>query len=285
MAIQDTVACKGHPVSLLCAVAGVARSGYYKWLKRPEAQGPSEEDWLCAKILEYYLAHKKTFGYRRMTMHINRDHKCAYNPKRIRRLMRRMGLKSVIRPKKKTYVPSTPEITAENILGRDFHADMPNQKWLTDVTEFKYGVDKKAYLSAILDLGDNSIVSFVLGHRNNNDLVFKTFNLAMQENPDASPLFHSDRGFQYTSKAFRNMLDKAGCTQSMSRVGRCLDNAPMEGFWGTLKCEMYYLSKFSTYEELEAAVEAYIHYYNNGRYQAKHKSLAPLEVRNQALAA
>lgn len=285
MAIQDTVACKGHPVSLLCAVAGVARSGYYKWLKRPEMQGPSEEDWLCAKILEYYLAHKKTFGYRRMTMHINRDHKCAYNPKRIRRLMRRMGLKSVIRPKKRTYVPSTPEITAENILGRDFHADMPNQKWLTDVTEFKYGVDKKAYLSAILDLGDNSIVSYVLGHRNNNDLVFKTFNLAVQENPDASPLFHSDRGFQYTSKAFRKMLDEAGCTQSMSRVGRCLDNAPMEGFWGTLKCEMYYLSKFSTYEELEAAVEAYIHYYNNGRYQAKHKSLAPLEVRNQALAA
>lgn len=198
--------------------------------------------------------------------------------------MRRMGLQSVIRRKRKNYIKSTPQITAENLLNRDFTAEKPNQKWLTDVTEFKYGQDSKAYLSAIFDLGDNSIVSYVLGHHNNNDLVFRTFTLAVDQNPGAKPLFHSDRGFQYTSRAFRKMLDDTGCTQSMSRVGRCLDNAPMEGFWGILKCEMYYLNKFNTYKELEREVEEYIYFYNNKRYQAKYKGLAPLQARNQALA-
>lgn len=199
--------------------------------------------------------------------------------------MRRMGLQSVIRRKRKNYIPSIPKVTADNILNREFKAEMPNQKWLTDVTEFKYGNDKKAYLSAIFDLGDNSIVSYVLGHSNNNELVFRTFNLAVKENPGAKPLFHSDRGFQYTSLAFRKMLDDTGCTQSMSRVGRCLDNAPMEGFWGILKCEMYYLNKFDTYQELEKRVEEYMYFYNNKRCQSKYKGLAPLKVRNQALAA
>lgn len=199
--------------------------------------------------------------------------------------MRRMGLQSVIRRKRKNYIPSIPKVTADNILNREFKAEMPNQKWLTDVTEFKYGNDKKAYLSAIFDLGDNSIVSYVLGHSNNNELVFRTFNMAVKENPGAKPLFHSDRGFQYTSLAFRKMLDDTGCTQSMSRVGRCLDNAPMEGFWGILKCEMYYLNKFDTYQELEKGVEEYMYFYNNKRCQSKYKGLAPLQVRNQALAA
>lgn len=199
--------------------------------------------------------------------------------------MRRMGLHSVIRRRRKSYIPSTLQVTAENILNRDFSAEKPNQKWPTDVTEFKYGVGGKAYLSAILDLGDNSIVSFVLGHSNNNALVFRTFKLALEENPGVKPLFHSDRGFQYTSKAFRNMLDEAGFVQSMSRVGRCIDNGPMEGFWGTLKLEMYYLDKFNSYEALENAVKEYIYFYNNKKYQAKYKGLAPLEMRNQALIA
>lgn len=150
---------------------------------------------------------------RRITQALNIEYDCHYNVKRIRRLMRRLGLASVIRRKRKNYIKSTPQVTAENLLSRDFSAEQPNQKWLTDVTEFKYGTDKKAYLSAILDLGDNSIVSFVLGHSNNNELVFQTFRLAMEENPDAKPLFHSDRGFQYTSKVFKAMLDEAGCPE------------------------------------------------------------------------
>jgi len=197
--------------------------------------------------------------------------------------MRVANLQAVIRRRRKNYIPSTPQITAENVLNRNFEAKHVNEKWLTDVTEFKYGIGQKAFLSAILDLRDRSIVSYVLGHSNNNTLVFNTFDLALKYNPEASPLFHSDRGFQYTSRIFREKLDRAGCTQSMSRVSRCIDNGPMEGFWGTLKSEMYYLKKFYTYDELELSIDEYIHFYNHERYQAKLNGLAPIEFRNQAV--
>lgn len=275
----------GYPIGPMCNTLSVSRSGYYKWLNKPSASSQTEEDWICDKIIEIYSATKGIYGVRRVTQALNIEYDCNYNVKRIRRLMRRLGLASVIRRKRKNYIRSTPKVTAENILNRDFSADRPNQKWLTDVTEFKYGKDKKAYLSAILDLGDNSIVSFVLGHSNNNQLVFQTFHLAVQDNPNAKPLFHSDRGFQYTSNSFKAMLDNQGCTQSMSRVGRCIDNGPMESFWGTLKCEMYYLNQYASFEELAEAIQEYIYFYNNKRYQAKYKGLAPLQVRNQVLVA
>jgi len=108
--------------------------------------------------------------------------------------------------------------------------DRPNQKWLTDVTKFKWyegTVIHKIYLSAILDIYDRRIVAFVVGNRNDNSLVFKTFDNAVKANPDAHPLFHSDRGFQYTNRAFHHKLEKAGMTQSMSRVAHCIDNDPM----------------------------------------------------------
>ena len=193
--------------------------------------------------------------------------------------MKLLKLKSVCRRKRKNYVQSTPEITAENILNRDFSANQFGEKWLTDVTEMKYNLDRKAYLSAILDLGDKSIVAFVLGHSNNNELVFKTFDMAHKEYPDATPLFHSDRGLQYTSKIFHKKLVDAGMTQSMSRVSRCIDNGPMEAFWGMMKSEMYYLKKFSSYDELEAAVSEYIEYYNNHRYQKRLNCMTPIEYR------
>ncbi len=229
-----------------------------------------------------YTEVKGIYGYRRITLNLNRQFNTHYNVKRIRRLMRAVNLQAVIRRKKKTYIPSTPQITAENVLNRNFQAKHINEKWLTDVTEFKYGSGQKAYLSAILDLGDRSIVSYVLGHSNNNALVFKTFDTALLNNPEAKPLFHSDRGFQYTNKTFRAKLDLAGCTPSMSRVSRCIDNGPMEGFWGILKSEMYYLRKFHSYDELELAIDEYIHFYNHKRYQAKLNGLAPIEFRNQA---
>lgn len=193
--------------------------------------------------------------------------------------MRSVGLKSVCRRKRKNYIKPTPEITAENILNRDFNASNIHQKWLTDVTEFKYGDGKKAYLSAILDLGDKSIVSYVIGKSNNNILVFETFNRAIENYPNAKPIFHSDRGFQYTSKVFKKKLDQAGMFQSMSRVGRCIDNGPMEGFWGTLKSEMYHLKKFADYESIKCAIEEYIDYYNKSRYQKRLDCMTPLEYR------
>lgn len=163
--------------------------------------------------------------------------------------------------------------------------DNPSEKWLTDVTEFKIPNGSKAYLSAILDLGDNSIISYVLGKSNNNKLVFDTLDKTVEANPTAMPLFHSDRGFQYTCKAFKNKLNKINAVQSMSRVGRCIDNGPMEAFWGTLKSEMYYLRKFSTFEELEQAIDKYIKFYNTKRLQKKLKGMAPIEYGNHTLVA
>lgn len=215
-----------------------------------------------------------------MTIKLNREHDLHVNEKRIYRLMKALNLKSVCRRKRKTYIKSTPQVTAENILKRDFSSSTFGEKWLTDVTEMKYGTGNKAYLSAILDLSDKSIVSFVLGRSNNNQLVFETFDLAHKAYPDARPLFHSDRGFQYTTKSFKAKLDAAGMKQSMSRVARCIDNGPMEAFWGMLKSEMYYLRKFDTYEDLEKAIIGYIDYYNNYRYQKRLNCMTPIEYRD-----
>ena len=199
--------------------------------------------------------------------------------------MKSVKLTAVIRRRKKRYVKSTPQITAENILNREFVADNPNEKWLTDVTEFKLANGSKAYLSAILDIADNSIISYVIGKSNNNKLVFDTLDKAIEANPTAMPLFHSDRGFQYTSKTFKYKLNAINAVQSMSRVGRCIDNGPMEAFWGTLKSEMYYLRKFSTFEELEQAIDEYIKFYNTKRLQKKLKSMTPIEYRSHTLTA
>ena len=238
-------------------------------------------------IKELYEEQNGILGYRQMTITVNRRHETHFNKKRIRRLMQILHLKSVCRKKKYNYIKSTPEVTAENILNREFYADAPNEKWLTDVTEFKYYVGaevKKIYLSAILDIFDRRIVSYRIGTSNNNQLVFETFNEAVDNNPTAHPLFHSDRGFQYTNKTFHNMLMEAGMRQSMSRVGRCIDNGPMEGFWGILKSEMYYLRKFSSKEELTKAIEDYIEFYNTKRYQLKLKCMTPMEYHSTAAA-
>ncbi len=195
-----------------------------------------------------------------------------------------MGISAVIRRKRKGYKKSTPEVTAENVLNREFSAEKSNEKWLTDVTEFKMiGTQTKLYLSAIIDLYDKRVVSYYMSTSNNNQLVFKTFDLAIKSNPNAKPIFHSDRGYQYTSKIFKNKLEQQGMTQSMSRVGRCIDNGPMEGFWGTLKAEMYYLHQFHDINELKSSIIKYIKFYNEQRFQAKLKGLTPIEYRNQAL--
>lgn len=216
-------------------------------------------------------------------MNINRKLNSKYNHKRIYRLMKILGLKSVIRVKKKRYVRVSAEEIAKNKLNREFSASNFNEKWLTDVTEFKYGTGKRAYLSAILDLYDNSIIAYEIGHRNNNSLVFKTFDKAIKSNPNASPLFHSDRGYQYTSYGFRKKLETYGMEQSMSRVGKCIDNGPMENFWGILKVERYYLKdKYNTYEELKIDIENYINFYNTKRLQKRLNSMSPLEYRAHA---
>lgn len=264
----------------MCDIAGISRSSYYKWLNRKESNNEIFNKELLPIIKSAYEEKEGILGYRQMTIKLNRENDFHVNEKRIYRLMHILQLKSVCRKKRKTYIKSTPEVTAENILNREFNSSAFGEKWLTDVTEMKYCLDNKAYLSAILDLSDKSIVSFVLGHSNNNQLVFKTFDIAHETYPGAKPLFHSDRGFQYTSRIFKKKVDDAGMRQSMSRVSRCIDNGPMEAFWGMLKSEMYYLKKFNSYDELEQAVIDYIDYYNSHRYQKRLNCMTPLEYRD-----
>lgn len=199
--------------------------------------------------------------------------------------MRLVGLKSVVRRKKKWVHRPLDNNVTDNILNRDFNAEHPNEKWVTDITELKYGNNQKAYLSAVKDLYDHSIVAFEIRHHNNNALVFDTMKDAFDSlNDGEAPLVHSDRGFQYTSNGFKKIVEKNLLTQSMSRVGRCIDNAPMESFWGTLKVERYYLHHYETYQDLEEDIKDYIHFYNEERLQEKFNGLSPIEYRTKAIA-
>jgi len=280
LAIQYLHEAEHYPISRLCAALHIPRCSYYKWLKREKNSNELLNEQIIQWIKALYIEQNGILGYRQMTIAINRIHHTAFNKKRIRRLMQALHLKSVCRKRRYNYKPSTPEVTAENILNRDFHADKPDEKWLTDVTELKWyegPIVHKVYLSAILDLYDRRIVAFKISTSNNNQLVFDNFDEAVAQNPNAHPLFHSDRGFQYTSKTFRAKLEEAGMTQSMSRVGRCIDNGPMEGFWGLLKSEMYYLKKFTDQQELISAIEDYILFYNTKRYQKRLNCMTPME--------
>ena len=194
-AIQFYDEMKSWPVEWMCRSLEVSRAGYYKWLKHEMPEEEKENETIAQIIREYDDRFKHTLGYRRMTGYINRLNYKEYGEKRIYRLMRMMGIHSIIRPKKNKYHKVKPENEAENVLKRDFNASRPNEKWATDVTEFKWyeGMTvHKLYLSAILDLYDKSIVGYVLSRRNDNKLVLDTFETAVKDNPDAKPIFHSD---------------------------------------------------------------------------------------------
>ena len=279
LAVKELHEKEAYSVKKLCGILDLNRSSYYQWLHRSKSERQYENEDLLHKLGYLYAEFNGTYGYRRLTDELNARCQTRYNYKRIYRLTQLVSLKAVIRRKRRQYRGSTPEVTADNILNRDFTATKLNEKWLTDVTEFKCGDNARLYLSAILDLKDKGIVSFAMGRSNNNQLVFNTFDLAVSKYPNAHPLFHSDRGFQYTSKQFKARLDQAGMIQSMSRVGRCIDNGPMEGFWGILKCEMFYLDNFKDYDSLAAAIESYIHFYNYQRRQKKLNKLSPMTYR------
>lgn len=267
----------------MCKVLKIARSSYYKWCNRKTTSEEIENNELAHIILDYDDLFGHILGYRRMTDWINTINKFNYNHKRVYRLMKQLGVQSKIRVSKKRYPKVTPEITAENLLARDFSASAPNQKWLTDITEFKIkGKAQKLYLCAIIDLYDMSIVAYRVGTSNNNELVFKTFKEAFRNYPGASPLVHSDRGYQFTSPSFKTILDSHNSVQSMSRVGHCIDNGPIEGFWGIIKSEMYNLNTFGSYLDLKEAIDEYIDFYNNVRLQKRFNNQTPLEVRAQA---
>ena len=271
----------------MCDQLGIVRAAYYKWLHRDVPEAEQENILISQLIREYDDRFNHILGYRRMTMYINRLNNKHYSKNRVHRIMKALNIHSVIRRKRRKYQSTTPETTAENLLSRNFYASAPNQKWSTDVTEFKWyegTLVRKLYLSAILDLYDLSPVAWVVSSRNDNKLVLDTFEQAILSNPDAKPIFHSDRGFQYTSKIFQNKLMEQGMQQSMSRVGHCIDNGPTENFWSIVKSEMYYLNSFADEASLRKAIADYMTFYSTERMQERFNGKTPAEVRAEALA-
>ena len=279
----------GYPIEQACKILKVSRSAYYKWLNGSKSVRETENIRI-ADIAEQIHNESPDKGYRRIRDELERYHNIKISDKRMLRICRKRDIKSTIKYANNgcTRNSSNPQYIADNLLNREFHADKPNEKWLTDVTEFKWyeGIEvHKVYLSAILDLYDRRIVAYVIRDRNDNPLVFDTVDIAIAENPDAHPLFHSDRGFQYTNRVFHTKLEKAGMTQSMSRVAKCIDNGPMEGFWGIIKRERYYGKKFTDKESLINMIKDYIQYYNNRRLQRNLGIITPMEKYEMYLAA
>lgn len=275
---------KNWSIGWMCKHLEVARAAYYKWLHRETPEDEMENIKLAELIKEYDERFSHILGYRRMTSWINHFNQTKYSKNRVHRIMKKLGIHSVIRKKKKKYRNANADETTQNILQRDFYATAPNQKCATDVTEFKVpGKKKKLYLSAIIDLYDRYPVSYAVSARNDNKLVFKTFDKAIALNPCAKPIFHSDRGFQYTSKMFKKKLVKQEMRQSMSRVGHCIDNGPTEGFWGIIKAEMYQMYEITDESSLRFAIKDYIRFYSEERPQDRYCCKTPLEVRQEAL--
>lgn len=276
-----------YPISSLCKISNVSKSGYFKWLKHQKTYNDIKNEKI-ANIIEKIHSDYPDKGYRRIRDDLYRYYNINVNDKRILRICRVLQIKSTIKYKNNgcTIQNQHPTYTTENILNRNFKADAPDEKWLTDVSEFHYyvnGEKHRLYLSAILDLYDRRIVAYTIGDSNNTELVYNMFDFAVKNNPNAHPIFHSDRGYQYTNRTFHSKLVAAGMTQSMSRIARCIDNGPMEGFWGIIKRERYYGKKFNSRKELVDMIENYINYYNNSRLQRKLGVLTPFEKHEEFL--
>ena len=276
-----------YPISSLCKISNISKSGYFKWLKHQKTYNDIRNEKI-ANIIEKIHSDYPDKGYRRIRDDLYRYYNINVNDKRILRICRVLQIKSTIKYKNNgcTIQNQHPTYTTENILNRNFKADAPDEKWLTDVSEFHYyvnGEKHRLYLSAILDLYDRRIVAYTIGDSNNTELVYNMFDFAVKNNPKAHPIFHSDRGYQYTNRTFHSKLVAAGMTQSMSRIARCIDNGPMEGFWGIIKRERYYGKKFNSRKELVDMIENYINYYNNSRLQRKLGVLTPFEKHEEFL--
>jgi transposase InsO family protein len=231
-----------------------------------------------------YTENKQRVGYRRITLEL-KNRGITINHKTVQRLMKQLGLFCRVRMKKYNSYRGEVGKTAPNILERNFEADKPNQKWVTDITEFSL-FGQKLYLSPILDLCSRDIVSYAISKHPRFSLVTDMLEQAFQRIPDNSNLvLHSDQGWHYQMKPYQRMLAAKGIRQSMSRKGNCLDNAVMENFFGLLKTELLYLQDFESMEHFEQELINYLDYYNNRRIKIKLKGLPPALHRQQTLSA
>ena len=263
----------------MCKFFNVSRSGYYDYVKRMDM--PAKDLPLAEKIRECQDECGKTYGYRRVHIWLERQG-IYHNPKTILRIMQKYDLLSVVRRKKyRNY--GNRIYKYENLLNRNFQADRPNQKWVTDISYIKTA-QGNLYLSIIRDLYDNSIISYETATKQNINLVLKTIRTAKKKEKITAELqLHSDQGFQYTSQAYFKLTQSYNITPSMSRKGNPYDNALAENFFSILKSECIYRTKLQTYEEARLLIGEYIDFYNNQRIQLKTK-LTPQEMRSQYVA-
>ena len=268
------------PLAILLEIAQLPRATFYDHLKR--LNRPDKYEAVKAEITVIYHENKGRYGYRRITTELHKRN-FSLNHKTVQRLMKELGLVCRVRMKKyRSYKGEVGKI-APNLLNRNFHADKPNQKWVTDVTEFSL-FGEKLYLSPILDLHSSDLVSYTISSRPVLSMVTTMLEKAFEKIPDGTGLIlHSDQGWQYQHKQYQRMLCKKGVQQSMSRKGNCLDNAVMENFFGLLKSELLYLQEFGSMEHFKQELIAYLDYYNNHRIKAKLKGLPPALHRQQAL--
>lgn len=269
-----------HKLAVLLDVAGIPRATYYYHCKRMAA--PDKYAQVKEEILTIYTENKKRVGYRRITLELH-NRGSHINHKTVQRLMKQLGLFCRVRMKRYCSYKGEVGMVAENLLERNFEASKPNEKWVTDVTEFSL-FGQKLYLSPILDLYSRDIVSYNISSHPNFKQVTDMLEQAFQKIPAGTNLIlHSDQGWLYQLKPYQNMLKAKGIRQSMSRKGNCLDNAVIENFFGLLKSELLYLQQFSSLEQFKLELIDYLDYYNNRRIKAKLKGLPPVLHRLQAL--
>ena len=273
-----------YSISKLCKLAGVSRSGYYKWINRAEdfSDRAKENKLIKELILEIHNKYRGTYGRKRICIAINNILNFNVNHKRVYRLMKELNIKSVIRKKvyKRKFKPSS---VADNILNRDFSTNNPLQKLCMDITYIP--IDKSArrflYLNAVKDVFNGQIIAYDLSLRNDVKLVQNTLNKLSKMNLSANCILHTDQGFQYTRREYSNFLKKIGVIQSTSRKANCWDNAPVESFFSHLKSELIYLVNTTDVTELTRLIHEYIHFYNNERIQNK-IGMSPIEYLTHA---
>ena len=261
----------------MCQFFGVSRSGYYKYVKRLAHSAKDLE--LAEKIRTKQKSCKKTYGYRRMKLWLDSEG-VTKNPKTILRIMHKYDLLSEIRRRRKWQRMGEDKHRYDNWLNREFNAEHPNQKWVTDISyiQTKEGI---LYLSMIRDLYDRSIVAYKTSNSQTVSLVLDTIHLAMKSVKAESRWelhLHSDQGFQYTSQAYFDLTKEYGILPSMSRRGNCYDNALAENFFGILKTECIYRNKPKSFKDADKMIDDYIYFYNHERIQTK-TGLTPLALR------
>lgn len=271
-----------HSLPVLLEVGKLSRSTFYYQLKALAAEDKHAA--LKDKIRQIYTHHQGRYGYRRITDALRMAGDLV-NHKTVQQLMQGLGLKSLVRPRKYRSYRGEAGALAPDLLKREFHARAPNQKWVTDVTEFNVK-GEKLYLSPVMDLFNGEIVAYQIEKRPVLGLVTRMLGQALSRlTPTQKPLLHSDQGWHYQHASYRKMLSDRQLVQSMSRKGNCLDNAAMESFFATLKAEFFYLNTFNSTEQLRDGIHRYIEYYNHQRIKTKLKGLSPVQYRTQALAA